>query len=84
MAAALRRVCGDLGNRHGYRDSRAEHQAVFDKFYKVAQLPRSAGTGLGLAIAASGGRDGGKIWVEASREGSRFSFSVQHRWSGQR
>lgn len=49
---------------------RAEHEKVFEAFYRGRESPESAGTGLGLAIArAIVTAHGGRIWIEETTGG---------------
>jgi two-component system, OmpR family, sensor histidine kinase KdpD len=64
--------------------SSEQHEAIFDKFYRLqqtfpwAQVRPPQGSGLGLAICSSIVREhGGRIWVEsAPGQGSTFIFTL--------
>ena len=55
-----------------------ERERVFDKFYRCPRdRQRLPGTGMGLTIAREIVQaHGGRIWVDATPEGSRFCFSL--------
>lgn len=55
-----------------------ERERIFEKFYRRERDRHSIpGTGMGLAIAREiVEKHGGKIWVESTRRGSRFCFSM--------
>ena len=65
---------------HGPGIPRADHNRIFERFYKVdrARSRGRGGTGLGLAIARHIiDRHHGRIWVESEEgKGSRFFFSL--------
>ncbi len=55
-----------------------ERERVFEKFYRCERdRHRLPGTGMGLTIAREIVQaHGGRIWVDSTTEGSRFSFSL--------
>jgi two-component system sensor histidine kinase KdpD len=57
---------------------KAEHEHVFDKFYRLHSSKHISGTGLGLSICKGIiEAHGGKIWLDSSPEyGNRFIFSL--------
>ena len=55
-----------------------ERGLIFDRFYRGARSRASIeGTGLGLAIARTiAEAHGGRVWLEAAREGPEFCFAL--------
>ena len=71
-------LCGLLIRDTGIGISRADHERIFERFFRVdlARTPRDGGSGLGLSIAKSlAGLHGGTIRVE-SELGAGASFEV--------
>jgi len=70
--------CGFLIRDTGIGISKADHERIFERFFRVdlARTPRDGGSGLGLSIAKSlAGLHGGTIRVE-SELGAGSSFEV--------